>query len=70
MKEKEMGNGIAEWICPTWGDAKGVMEWWSIIEMLYGAFQTSNELGAMETLDDYELLLNIAQQHLHDAQFV
>jgi hypothetical protein len=38
--------------------------------MIYGAFQTSNELGAMETLDDYELLLNIAYLHLHDARAV
>jgi hypothetical protein len=60
----------AEWICSTWKDAKKVIEWWAIIEMLYGAFQNSNEFNTMEALDDYDLLSNIAYQHLLDAQAV
>jgi hypothetical protein len=63
----------AEWICSTWKDAKEVTEWWAIIDILYGALQASNEwtsLEAYEVYMDYELLLNIAHQHLLDAQAV
>jgi hypothetical protein len=60
----------AEWICDIWKDANLAKDWGSVCEMLHGAFQTSNELGAMEALDDYDLLLCIAYLHQVDAHSV
>jgi hypothetical protein len=60
----------AEWVCNNWKHTNAAEDWWYVCEMLYGAFQTANELNAMEALDDYDLLLNIAHMRQVDAQAI